>query len=110
MQASASEEVRPSVPLPPGVPAEVAALGNPERVHAPDEHQIRRTRLLFRVLCGCGAAIFFAITGSQLFLLSRSPSANLPPREVMLGIAIGAGVLALLQIAIAYLFTGTHWG
>src|SRR5579872_5474044 len=52
VQAPPPRQPGPKAPLPAGVPAEVAALGNPEQVHAPDERQARRNRLLLRGMLG----------------------------------------------------------
>jgi hypothetical protein len=97
-QVPPARQPRPKAHLPAGVPAEVKALGHPEQVHAPDERQARRNRLLMR---GTAGALGLAVLGLAGFLwwASDNPAPGLPSPDVALGVAFAFAVLGLLTTA-----------
>jgi hypothetical protein len=108
-QVPPSRQPRPKAPLPAGVPAEVKALGHPEQVHAPDECQARRNRLLLRGMAGALGLVVLALAGF-LWWASDNPAPGLPPPDVALGIAFSFAVLGLLTTATSFIPWGGHWG
>src|SRR5215469_11292929 len=89
---------RPRAPLPAGAPAEVAALGNPEQAHAPDEREARRNRRFLRGLAAAVGGMVLALAG-LLWWAADHPAPNLPPPDVALGVALAFAVLGLLSTA-----------
>jgi hypothetical protein len=96
-----ARQPRAKVPLPPGVPAEVAALGKPEQVHAPDPKQARHNRARLRGTIACLGLLGLAL-GGFLWWASDNPAPHLPSPDVALGLAIGFGALGLLTTVAAF--------
>jgi hypothetical protein len=90
------------------VPAEVAALGNPEQVHAPDERQARRNRLALRGMLGALGLGVLALAGF-LWWASDNPAPHFPPPDVALGLAFAFAVLGLLSTAASLAPWGGRW-
>jgi hypothetical protein len=82
--------------LPAGAPAAVAALGNPEQVHEPDQRQVRRNRLLLRALGRPVGRVGQALAALHWWD-SDNPAPHLPSPDVALGVAFA--VLGLLATA-----------
>jgi hypothetical protein len=95
--------------LPAGVPAEVAALGSPEQVHAPDQRQARRSRLLLRGLAAALGLTVLALAG-LLWWAADNPAPHWPPPDVALGVAFAFAVLGLLTTATSFVPWGGRWG
>jgi hypothetical protein len=103
------------VALPAGVPAEVAARGEPEQVVATDEEQWQRNRTLVRVVFGLLALLLLAVAGFHLYTVNRPLQGYDLPRDVALGVGVGTGILALVLAALAVVLTsdsvgGVWWG
>jgi hypothetical protein len=92
--------------LPESVPAEVAALGKPERVYLPDEKQFKRNRTLVRVFFGgCGLLLAgLALTAGFLGAYKPDPTGTL--RVVPL-VLVG---LSLPFFMVALWFGAARWG
>jgi hypothetical protein len=103
-------EAPPHVEPPADLPPEVAALGAPEQVHAPDEAQVIRNRTYFSILAGCAALLLFAIAGFASYMAGRPLGPGAPPAEVLRGAGIGGVVLGALVVVFALWFRGSRWG
>lgn len=108
-QVQPAHQPRPKVPLPAGVPAEVKALGNPEQVHAPDERQARRNRLLLRGGAAGVGVVVLALAG-LLWWVSDNPAPHLPSPDVALGVAFAFAVLGFLTTATSFIPWGGRLG
>jgi hypothetical protein len=92
--------------LPESVPAEVAALGKPERVYLPDDKQFQRKRMLVRVVAGACGLLLAGLALTADFLGAPKPDATGTVRVLPL-VLIGA---ALPFFLVAMWFGGARWG
>jgi hypothetical protein len=95
---------RARVPLPAGMPEDVAALGEPEAVYPPEEKQVAFNRTLVYVCAGLATSLLLGVAALMFFAyLNPSFGTNRPPDAVFL--LVGAGLL----LAGVFFFGAALW-
>jgi hypothetical protein len=100
---------RQTVPLPAGVPADVAARGDPEGANACDEEQYERNRTLVQIFFGLLAFLFLAVAVFHLYTLYQPVNGYDLSEATARGIGIGTAILAVLFFAGGVVLPGTGW-
>jgi hypothetical protein len=108
--ARTTRTARTTVPLPARVPADVAALGDPDQVYVTDAARHRGMRRLAQGLIAFLVVALLAVAGCHFYVAKHPVPAYNLSHSAARGVGIGVTVVSLVLAVAGVVCTSTTWG